>query len=1645
MDTPLNTLKPLNFKEWLSYNPRKSDGLNSGEYLAYLKLWYQTKTNQNKVTSNTLKQDYIQLLKDLNFLYSAETSDIFLKDIDYNNEEDLILAIPYFAKKLKQLAKVLNAKRESVKKAKSQHNLIGSNAGLEKLLRDYLLRSFTSQGGEAVQLPLANLLSHFPDLSSIKNNFFIEIEELHDPNVYHDSSPDLSTTDYFDGESLEDYFPLETEDETITIDDVLKVVATRFLPRAVDSPLLNVFKNYLTSLSENPDTTELLTQSIRDKILATQKYTGESIYGVSAIRIEDVVAPDQILQIDIQTGSNWFLWPSGFQVLSTNIFNNTYEPIKLTNSKLLNSGATAGETWKESDLIFSDKNGIVEGAWLQSTYKDTVTGFTEISLKSGEITQFLYPFVGFNLDSKTLKFKDHSLVYLSGSNLRTFNVLPAQRQQEILTDYYTKPLPSINVRAKYINNTSLVYHGAYAAKFSYQADQIIKRTHIYSTPISYADVTYEPTELAYLYKFNKTDIPVSAGENLIYWPVMPFDAEENVSILYSNQECLPVRLLDVNASEVMRGAVAGLEINSADVIYKLNSRSDLRSAPEAAWLGTDSLSALGVLDGDIPVYKIKPQKCADCIDGPVTTSLAFTVRGGKRVSFIWTGKDAYADDVFKYTEHAENCVYGKNYPHDYYSNQGYLNPLDENDSTYWTKCTCKSSLYSPIGHVGESCQEYNGMTDLLYADPFDLGDNFSFTKWKDTRNFSYKESPQFSYYQLDKFKGDHPVGYGTGNWKVSAYTAMGNQRMVLKTGRRYTYYRTSLRRDETSGSANLTNVVSPYLVINRPYEFPETRMCNGSETMDIVVVMDMSRSQYVNFDDLKYSAGQICVELTKNRQDTTQVAFIAFAKREMVVSYLTNDGYRIALQMGSLSVPKNYPDYQSDITLALQAAQTILLREGTYGYGSRRDLLKQLCRDTNLVINQLGDIKQGYNYPQVYATKKIIVISDGVITSDLTEPVLIDDTGNVVVDGTGKVVRTKLTPEQNLINLAEDIKNGIYRGDLPEGEISSPAQIISVNAGPLSITNNLMRQIASSEELFFDLYKFTEQGDGDLGGYISYISRIVSGCYPFRPTWLKAIKNDAGEWMGTTEPSDMILNPGDYLLYQHRTGVTYTNLSKGNSFFVESIPFTINIKLNGWDYVSNSFSSSNIGDEYGAKPFWAEIPSDSVALAGQITFVNEFVPVHQPPVSKMILKTGDYLEYTRNGLGNLNWSQPQTFVETVTSNNWKKITLKETFSNLTDFLRSGYRDVFINETTEPSDMLLESYSEYKPARYHYISKQNFVYEEPLYLRNKCKSNFTYFVSSLLLEPTEPHANLTNIFYPTIATVSFPQLMVSEQEVGGYLLPENLGVSSYRGKGYSYKIDENSLSAVDTSSLSAERVFIDLNKYGSRNRGLTKKDQISPIVLQSLNNNWVAAPYSAGDKAGVIINSKESQKFTPYQSSYEIDGVNYFGMARQQDQFQFWSFRDGNPYWNDPNTNISFNGQNQSQSFGARLGKLLVNKGTLTHWRTDLLGNDYGLYKFLSEEPIDKIIKADILPVGILSQTISRSFKIDTYSSLNVTVSGSKPCSFQWFKNSKPVYGGNQPSLIFNRIEFEDTGVYFCKITNAVSTVKSRNINIMVLP
>ncbi len=1423
----LNTSVPLSLSDWILQYPTFSTQDTKTGYQAYLRAWYQQQPITIADDAKQLRQQYIQLLQELAYLFEPGETDLFLTDIDWTNNEDIILAVPLYAQKLKEISQVLVNKREDIKQARQKYNFIGSNLGLETLLYQYILNGFTKQNNHLTHIPYSTLRTQIPSLSSIGSNFRIELEELYDAGIYFDSDPAMAVSAYNIGNLGQLPF------ETLSVDQLNQILSTRFLSKVSNTPISLVYQSLQTAISANPNGSASI--SLLEQSRASQRYLGATVYSISGGYINN--NPDLQLALNFVPGNNWFIWPQGSKDLDPSRFINPYKPISLSASNLLNSGAQGGTNLANSDLLFTERDGVVKGAWLSLIFNSTATAEMIASIKGGGSKDFRYPYPGFNLSQIGLNWNGFNL---SDKNQQIFNLLPDAVQSAILTQYWTSSFPPSAAPDLDINQTNLINIGAHAAANSLSADVIILRSPLNALSAVYSD-SLSASNHAFLYKFQHTDIPLSVGRMNMLWPL----ADSVSSMQPTSAWCNEISLQSLWVPTNMTGAVAGLTVESADQIYKLDPTTFLPT--EGAWLKGASINNL-YEDPNLvlPVYNRDATFCAEWLDGPIQPSLSLYIQPGNIQSFIWMDQDTLADKVFAFVPHKADCPF--------------LLTTGE--------CNCKASQYSPIGHKGDKITEQNGISDFLFADPQGLGANFAINSYVDTRGYNALNSPQFSFFNLTSAATD-PIGWGPGSWKTGNGTPL-----VLKTGSRYTYVRTALPPSSKNQSTYFV-VFYPYQNILSQYQYEET---------DVVFLLDFSGSESNNREILISIAAQLIKNLLPKGQTSIQVAGFVFdaTVRNLFGFLQQSDIVDYALQSATFNTAPS-TNYLLPLSAAVQLLTTNL-NPSAYN----------LCNNVeNNILNISG---QGGGKPRESALKKIVIIGDG------------HDTIH--------------TPTSVIETWQDTIKYAPY-----------PIQVFSIALGPESQDSNVLQNIASPLTNYIDLQSVIINQEVSLNVYAQQIAQQIGNRPIIFPVWQKSI-NINGKWIDTGVATDLILRPGDNIQYQHTLGPSYSSQPiNGNpsSFLQDATSFKLKIKLNGWDYDTARYDSLNIGSHFGCRPFWGKayntpdlvnnFHKETAYLGGHIRFFDDYIPLAHPEISDLVLVNDSWIQYSRKSPKSLSWKQPLVLNVSEGELGWLNLKLDTTITNLSTMFLVAPLDKVVTLTKDPTDIVLESYTDYSLNRYNYWAQKSFAYTESLFIDPACAS-LSPISTAIFISPVRPWANLENIHFPTIASVSPANNLKNQKELG-YLTPSNLGTSRYLGKGYTMNLNISAL-----SGWQGEPLFWDLNTYGPRNRGLSQKDQLTPVYIHNIDNSWLAAPATAGLLSGTIINARHYQKMIPYQSDVETNGFCSFGLSRAEDYDLFWKT------FTLPTT----------ADFNQAILPLLADVGTLTHWAQDIFGNEYGILK-----------------------------------------------------------------------------------------------------
>lgn len=140
----------------------------------------------------------------------------------------------------------------------------------------------------------------------------------------------------------------------------------------------------------------------------------------------------------------------------------------------------------------------------------------------------------------------------------------------------------------------------------------------------------------------------------------------------------------------------------------------------------------------------------------------------------------------------------------------------------------------------------------------------------------------------------------------------------------------------------------------------------------------------------------------------------------------------------------------------------------------------------------------------------------------------------------------------------------------------------------------------------------------------------------------------------------------------------------------------------------------------------------------------------------------------------------------------------------------------------------------------------------------------------------------------------------------------------------------------------KQIFRNPNVY-TQDRGLTKKDQDTPTTVDEVDSSWLKASLVEGQKSGTIIDASTYQSFVPYQTEYESKKINNWGITKQSNKQTPWKDNTEDSWDDAVNFPADFRGIFDIEGW---YSKQLTTARELYQWKTDIFGNQYGLYKDL---------------------------------------------------------------------------------------------------
>jgi len=183
-DQKYDNVQPFSFIEFLQYTPSLyGSALQFSDYQTYLKKWNTVTTTSQVSYNDTVRQEFIAFLKTVTINYTTAEEKRYISNIDFNNNNDLEIAVPFFVEKIKQVCLYFAEKRENYKIDLQLAKGKGSISGISNYLKTYIIETLF---GNDSQIQITST----QPLSTVSQELSIELEEGYDIfNNYYDLDP----------------------------------------------------------------------------------------------------------------------------------------------------------------------------------------------------------------------------------------------------------------------------------------------------------------------------------------------------------------------------------------------------------------------------------------------------------------------------------------------------------------------------------------------------------------------------------------------------------------------------------------------------------------------------------------------------------------------------------------------------------------------------------------------------------------------------------------------------------------------------------------------------------------------------------------------------------------------------------------------------------------------------------------------------------------------------------------------------------------------------------------------------------------------------------------------------------------------------------------------------------------------------------------------------------------------------------------------------------------------------------------------------------------------------------------------------------------------------------------------------------------
>lgn len=188
----LDGLSPFTFFDFLkNTNSTSTPTEYNDQYQEYLRKWYENKNLSESDVVTSIRDRYVELLKDISLNYTTKEEKRFFQNIDYDDDLDLAVIIPFFSRKIREICQFYKEKREKVKTRMAEVKYTGTDNSITRaifgIITDFLFVDDSDESFKTTNIAL----------STVTSQLSIEVDELFDLySNYFDLDPSSSSSIY---------------------------------------------------------------------------------------------------------------------------------------------------------------------------------------------------------------------------------------------------------------------------------------------------------------------------------------------------------------------------------------------------------------------------------------------------------------------------------------------------------------------------------------------------------------------------------------------------------------------------------------------------------------------------------------------------------------------------------------------------------------------------------------------------------------------------------------------------------------------------------------------------------------------------------------------------------------------------------------------------------------------------------------------------------------------------------------------------------------------------------------------------------------------------------------------------------------------------------------------------------------------------------------------------------------------------------------------------------------------------------------------------------------------------------------------------------------------------------------------------------